>query len=266
MMPRVSVVLSVYNGERYLKECVSSILEQRYADFEFIVINDGSTDSSEEILAGYRDARLKVIRQSRYGLSRSLNRGVRMSTGEYIARMDADDVALPDRLDKQVAFLDAHPEVGMVGTAYYEIDQVGKVVGLRSHPTSDGELRKTLIRFNPFFHSSVMLRGSVFSRVGVYAETAYAAQDYELWFRVAGAFQLANLSEPLVMRRYDGQNISVKSEALQIREAIRFRWRAIRRGQYPMRCTAYLVRPLLVLLTPARFRDAIRRRFLGRGF
>jgi glycosyltransferase involved in cell wall biosynthesis len=136
-MARVSVVMSVFNGERFLREAVDSILGQTYRDLELIVIDDGSADGSGEILAQRRqaDARLRVFPQANMGLTRSLNRGVELSTGEYVARMDADDLSEPRRFERQVAFMDAHPDVGLLGTAYREIDGEGRVLGTKVFPT-----------------------------------------------------------------------------------------------------------------------------------
>ena len=251
-MARVSVVMSVYNGERFLREAVDSILGQTYRDLELIVVNDGSKDGSAEILEGQGrvDSRLRVYHQANMGLTRSLNRGVGLSTGEYIARMDADDVADPRRIEAQVAFMDRHPDVGLLGTGYQEIDAGGRVIGVKRFPTADAIIRATLIRYNPFFHASVMLRREVFDAVGLYDVGWPSVEDYELWFRVAQRFGLANLAEPLGMRRYDGDNISIRRDNEQLAWGIRLRWAAIRRGQYPPSDIVHLVRPLAARLTP----------------
>jgi glycosyltransferase involved in cell wall biosynthesis len=212
-MARVSVVMSVYNGDRFLRKAVDSILDQTYRDLELVVIDDGSTDGSAAILAGIADRRVRVVRQANAGLTRSLNRGIGLSSGAYVARMDADDVAHPRRLERQVAFMDAHPEVGLLGTAYDEIDAEDRVVGRRVFPTDDATLRATLIRYNPFFHASVMMRRDLLQEVGVYDERIPSSvQDYELWFRIARRSKLSNLSELLGSRRYDGANLSIRRE------------------------------------------------------
>ena len=267
-MARVSVVMSVFNGERYLGEAMDGILEQTYRDLELVVIDDGSTDGSPEILEERRrsDARLRVFRQENRGLTRSLNRGVELSQGEYIARMDADDVADRNRIERQVAFMDAHPDVGLLGTGYHEIDEDGRTLGVKAFPTDDRTLRATLIRYNPFFHASVMLRREVFGAVGLYDPAWPSVEDYELWFRVARRFRLANLKEPLGMRRYDGVNISIRRDNEQLLWGIRLRWREIRLGQYPASSVVHLARPLAAWLTPMAARNWARRRFLGRSF
>jgi glycosyltransferase involved in cell wall biosynthesis len=267
-MARVSVVMSVFNGERFLREAVDSILGQTYRDLELIVIDDGSADGSGEILAQRRqaDARLRVFPQANMGLTRSLNRGVELSTGEYVARMDADDLSEPRRFERQVAFMDAHPDVGLLGTAYREIDGEGRVLGTKVFPTDDRALRAALIRYNPFFHASVLLRREVFTAVGLYDPAWPSVEDYELWLRVAQRFRLANLEEPLGMRRYDGVNISIRRDNEQLLWSMRLRWAAIRRGQYPPSDVVHLARPMVAWLTPIGLRNAVRRRVLGRSF
>ena len=262
MAPKVSVVMSVYNEERHVEEAIRSILDQTFKDFEFIVVDDGSTDKTPQILRSFSDPRLKIIRQRNMGLTKALNRGISLAEGEYIARMDADDVSLPERLERQVKFLDENPEVGIVGTAYYEIDAEGRILGRERFPTRDEDLRKVLIRYNPFFHASVMIRRTVFEKVGLYDESFPYAQDYELWFRVARHFKLANLPEFLMMRRYEMKNISVALERQQIKCAVRARLKAIREGQYPRYCYIYVVKPALALVTPAPVGNWIRRHIL----
>lgn len=262
MPVKVSVVMSVYNGEKYVKTAVESILAQTFTDFEFIIINDGSTDGTARILSNYQDARVRLTHQEHLGLTRTLNRGIRMARGEYIARMDVDDISLSERLKKQVDFLEDNPDVGVVGTAYYEIDSEGRTIGRKIFPVEDEELRKALIRYNPLFHGSVMIRKSVFDQVGLYNESFIRAQDYELWFRIARHFKLANLPDLLAMRRYEDMNISVSAEKQQISFAISARIKAIREGQYPWYNCAYLLRPFIAAKSPSAIKKWIRKRIL----
>ena len=264
-MPKVSVVMSVYNGEKYLKESVESILNQTFSDFEFTIINDGSTDKTPEILRSFNDERIKVINQENMGLTRSLNKAINLVIGEYIARMDADDVSLPERLERQVEFLDENLDVGMVGTACKEIDRDGQEIGIFSPPTTNNELKKVLIRYNPFVHASVMIRRTVIDKVGIYDESFSSAQDYEFWFRIAKFYKIANLTQLLLVRRYTTRNISIEKENEQIKNAINIRRKAIKEGQYPLRCYIYLLRPFLVIITPKSIRWLIRKNFLKSG-
>ncbi len=220
--PRVSVVMSVYNGERYLREAVESILGQTFTDFEFIIIDDGSTDSSWHILNSFDDPRLRFVRnEANIGLTHSLNKGLALARGEYIARMDADDISLPERLAKQVQFLDAHPFVGVLGTAVRTIDSLGKPG--REHATlvEPNIIRWTLCLRNCLAHSSVVMRRDLVRRVGAYDTSAVYAQDYDLWTRLAQVTCLANLPEPLIYLRIHDTSVSQIRHAEQVASASR---------------------------------------------
>ncbi len=263
--PKISVIMAVYNGEKYLKEAVESILNQTFRDFEFLIVDDGSTDETLKILEEYgeRDERIRVIRNSEnIGLTKSLNKAIKLAKGKYIARMDADDVSLPERLEKQLAFMEKNPEVGLLGTACYEINSKGEIVGDKFHPSSDKELKKTLIKRNPFSHPSVMLRREVFDRVGLYQESIPLAQDHELWFRVVRDYKAANLLFPLVMRRYSPNAISVARENEQIFWAQQARKEAINRGQYSKWNYFWLFKIFLVSKIPVSWRKFIRKYLL----
>lgn len=259
--PRVSVILSVHDGEAYLGEAVESILQQAFADFEFIVIDDGSTDGTPEVLGSFKDPRLVVVNQPHAGLTVSLNRAIKQSRGELIARMDADDVALPERFERQVAYLDAHPEVGLLGTGALEIAPSGEVVATVVPPETDAEIRRALIRRNPFVHSSVMARREVIERAGGYDERLPVAQDYDLWMRVAALTRMANLPEPLVRRRLLPGRVSRVKDTERLRAEIGVKWRAVRRGVYPWWCLVFLVKPLIALALPVPLRERARGTF-----
>ena len=209
-MPRVTVLLSVHNGERHLREAVDSILRQSFGDFEFLIVDDGSTDGTPHILRSYDDRRIRLIDNgTNLGLTRSLNRGIGAAAGEFLARQDADDVSAPERLDKQVSFLDAHRDVAMVGTWYTKIDDTGRPLGDRSLPGDATDLRWSLLFYCPFVHSAVMFRlDTVRSEVGLYDETIRYAQDHDLWSRMARQHRVANLPEPLVSYRIADSSMS----------------------------------------------------------
>lgn len=202
-MPRVNVVMSVYNDEHYLRQAMESILNQTFRDFEFIIINDGSTDRTPKILRNFDDDRIILVENPhRIGLAQSLNKGLRMARGKYIARMDADDVSHPMRLDLQVQFLDAHPEIALLGTAFAVKDQAtGKIREIR-HPTTGGAIREFLCEDNPFCHGSVMARLECMLGVGGYRPEFALSQDYDLFLRVAEAYEMANLEEVLYQRHW----------------------------------------------------------------
>jgi glycosyltransferase involved in cell wall biosynthesis len=263
--PRVSVVLAVHNGEAYLDQALASVLQQTFADFELVAVDDGSSDGTAGILASVRDPRLQVLTQPSAGLTVSLNRAIAGSRGALIARMDADDVALPERFARQVAHLDSHPAVGLLGTGCEEITAAGQVVDTVVPPAEDAEIRRALIRRNPFVHSSIMIRREVIERAGGYDERLPVAQDYEFWMRVAALTRLANLPEPLVRRRLLPGRVSRARDSDRLRAEIGVKWRAVQRGIYPWWCAVFLAKPLAALAFPVPLREMVRDVLGGSG-
>jgi glycosyltransferase involved in cell wall biosynthesis len=261
-IPRVSVIMAVYNAEPWLAEAVDSVLGQTYGDFELVVIDDGSLDATPEILGRLRDPRLRVVRQRQSGQTPALNHGLRLSRGALIARMDGDDVALPDRLARQVAFLDAHPDVGLLGTACREISATGAVIRTIIPPAEDPEIRRILIRENPFTHSAVMFRRTVLDASGRYDEGFVVAQDYDLWLRMSRLTRLANLPEPLVLRRLAPGQLSSARENTRLRDEVTAKLKALRSGTYAPWCAVFLAKPLCALSLPLPLRRALRRAIL----
>jgi glycosyltransferase involved in cell wall biosynthesis len=251
-------VLAVWNGAASIAEAVASVLAQRGVDLELIVIDDGSTDATPERLAALLDPRVRVQRQPHAGLTRALNRALALARAPLIARLDADDVALPGRLAQQCAFLAAHPEVGVLGTAAREVDPAGAPVRVVRPPLDDAGLRRALIRANPFVHSSMMLRRELLARAGGYDEALPVAQDYELWMRLARLTRLANLPEVLVERRLGAGRVSVEREDDRLRTEALVRWRAVRSGAYPPWYALFALRPALALALPRPLRRAVR--------
>ena len=257
--PRVSVVMGVRDGARWLAEAVESILGQTLADLELIVVDDGSADATPDLLAGYRDSRLSVLRQPAGGLARALNRGLRLASAPLLARLDADDVALPERLARQVAFLDAQPEIGLLGGACRDIGPAGDPLGEERPPQDDAAIRRALIRRNPFVHSTIVVRRSVVDRAGSYDESLPVAQDYELWMRASGVTRMANLPDVLVLRRLGPDRVSVARDTERLRAEVRVKLTALRAGVYPAWCGVFLLKPLAALALPAPARHALRR-------
>jgi len=206
MNPKVSLVMSVYDGEEHLNEAIESILHQTFTDFEFIIVDDGSTDSTWKILTTYHDPRITLVRnQENQGLARSLNRGLEISRGEYIARQDADDVSLPERLARQVSFLEEHADVGVLGSAVQIIDGSGNPSETWRFPSEHGALKWRLCFGNPIMHSTVMMRREVVNGVNGYDAEMEVATDYDLWRRLSSVTRLANLQDVLLcLRRHEG--------------------------------------------------------------
>lgn len=213
---RVTVLMSVYNGEKYLREAIDSILDQTFTDFEFLIINDGSTDRTAEILQSYDDSRIRVINNEKnIGLTKSLNKGLKMARSEYIARMDADDVSMPTRLEKEVAFLDENKNVGLVGTYYLMMNENGKVLHTVKCLTKGKELKEKLLEGNQFGHGSVMFRAECIERVGLYREEVGSAEDYDLWLRISEVYDVVNIPEPLYKWRFNLKSISFRKKVQQ---------------------------------------------------
>jgi glycosyltransferase involved in cell wall biosynthesis len=199
--PLISVVMSVRNGDRFLSEAVDSILDQSVQDFEFIIINDGSTDRTALILDSYQhsDVRLRVYHQENRGLIASLNHGCALARGKYIARMDADDVANGDRLLWQIDFMENHSEIGVIGGAVEFIDVEGASMGISVNPTKDHQIKEAMRDGCPFWHPTVLMRKSVLESVAGYRKQVIDAEDCDLWLRIAERSELANL-ETVVLK------------------------------------------------------------------
>ena len=208
--PKVSVVMPVFNGEKYLREAIESILNQTFTDFEFLILNDGSTDLSVEIVESYDDERIRLVHSEKnQGLVPTRNKAIGLARGEYIAVLDCDDVSSPQRLEKQVAFMDAHPDVGVCGAW---IQTIGEIAGnIWDFPTDDATIRSRLLFESVLPHSSVMMRKRVLDEHKLRYNPLYnhtAAEDYELWVRCSKHTKLANIPEVLTYYRLHESNIS----------------------------------------------------------
>jgi Glycosyl transferase family 2 len=202
-IPTISVLLPVYNCAEYVGAAIESLLAQSFDDFELIIIDDGSTDSTPHLLKDVNDPRIRLFTQSNRGLAATLNTGFELARGTYIARQDADDLSLPERFARQVAYLDAHPDCALVGT-WAEI-WVGdkRTERAHRHPSDNMNIQYGLLFNNPFVHSSVMLRKSALDQIGGYSTdpARQPSEDYELWSRIARSFEVANIPELLTIYR-----------------------------------------------------------------
>lgn len=213
MSPRVSVVMPVHNGERHVRAAIGSILQQSYHDFEFLIVDDASTDATAMILSEVAegDARVHVVcNEQNLGVTRSLNRALALACGDYVARMDADDISLPCRLEAQARFLTENPQVGVLGTRMAVIDEWGDhcAIDYMKTPSSDADIRQSLWRRNALCHGSVMMRRDILEQAGGYDEYFVAAQDYDLWLRLLPMTQFANLGETFYLFRIHPDSVS----------------------------------------------------------
>lgn len=211
--PLISVLLPAYNAERFIRPAVDSILAQTFRDFELIILNDGSRDRTSEIIHTYTDDRIVVVEHANMGLGATLAKGLELAKGKYIARQDADDISLPERLSKQVNYLDQHPEIALLGSWAQIMQENGELVNrYHRHPSSPEVLRFDLVFNNPFVHSSVLFRKAEALEVGGYAPERHAFEDFDLWSRISRKHGVSNLPEVLLHYREVDSGIS-KSNA-----------------------------------------------------
>lgn len=234
MPPTLSVLMPVYNAQRYLAEAIESILHQSFSDFEFLIINDGSTDRSLKILQRYaaQDSRIRLVSRPNTGLVVALNEMLALANADLIARMDADDVALPDRFARQVEFLAEHPEVVCVGGAQDWIDEAGRLLLHHPEAEQDDEIQQlALSGQTPINHPSAMMRRSAVLAVGGYDGSMYPAEDLDLWLKLGEIGKLANLKAAVLKYRQHDRSISDRRQAEQTqkrRQACQNAWK--RRG------------------------------------
>lgn len=209
--PIVSVLMSAYNAEDFLLDAVDSILFQSLEDFEFLIINDGSSDATGKILDELTDPRIRVFHQDNIGLTRSLNRGLAQAKGKYVARIDADDFSAPNRLEQQVLQLEANPSLGLLGTCWYEADLGTRTLQIRRRPSQHREIQRRLVLAGAtFHHSSVVVPQRIFETIGPYNEAYRQGQDYDLWIRIAAQFDVAICPDLLTATRIGEGNVSVR--------------------------------------------------------
>jgi glycosyltransferase involved in cell wall biosynthesis len=210
-MPFVSVLMAVYNGDKWLGESIRSVLEQTYVDFEFIIVNDGSTDSSLEIINNFAetDARICVVDKINTGLADSLNCGLVIANGKWIARLDADDVCMPERLQVLHEYVSSRPDLVLVGSSFIEIDGLGCSVKEQRYPSNHAWLLNNLERHKRFFpHSSAFFRADSARELQGYNPRIVRSQDHDFWLRLSAKGKIACLNMPLVQIRQHGDQIS----------------------------------------------------------
>lgn len=218
--------MPVYNANKYVAKAIEGILSQSYSDYEFLILNDGSTDNSEEIILDYRNSRIRYFKSGENsGLIYQLNKGIELAQGKYIARMDADDISLPTRLEKQVEFLEQNPDCAVVGCSLRVVDEKGKLTGESWQVLTDWERMRIQMLFQPPFpHPGVMMRADVMKESFRYDEAFYLVEDFRLWTEVAKRFRMGNIAETLLLYRSHGDSTThiFKSQQLKnLREIFR---------------------------------------------
>lgn len=209
-IPLVSAVMAVKNGSDYIRQSLTSVIHQTFSDFELIVINDGSEDDTLAIVEGLKDSRIRIYSQNNRGVARSANRGLALAKGKYIARIDHDDIWFPERLEKQVKYLNENPDVALVGAAaviWIEDKPTGRYL---DHPVNSADIRWQLLFDNPFVHSSIIFRKELIKKIGLYhpGPDITPLDDYHFISRVACQYKVANLAERLVAYRETSQSLT----------------------------------------------------------
>lgn len=249
----ISVIMSVYNAEKYLVKAIKSTLTQSLGDFEFIIIDDNSQDKSADIISEFaqKDQRIKYIKnKENRGLTYSLNKALGLTQGNYIARMDADDISHPNRLERQYGYLQNNQEISLVGTTAYNIDENGEVISERNVPLTYENIKEKIKMVNPIIHPSVMFKKEDILAIGGYNEKFKKVQDYELWFRIiANGLKVENLEDRLLYYRVNNQYFERKSFNYRITD-FKVRWTGYNLLSLPLHKRYGILVPIILGVTP----------------
>jgi glycosyltransferase involved in cell wall biosynthesis len=228
--PKISVVMPVHNGEKYLGISVESILSQSFKNYEFIIVDDGSIDNSSKIVENYKqkDKRIIVVHNTKnIGTTKSLNIGLSVAKGKYIVRMDVDDWSYPDRLQKQYDYMEKHSDVGVSGGTIEVCDKNLNKLNVREYPLIDRNIRDIIFRYSPFAHSATIWNKEIMKRVGNYNENLPLSQDCELYFKIGKLAKFGNLKDKLIKLRMHQNSSSASKSLLQEQYAIFARIKAV---------------------------------------
>lgn len=258
-LPLVSVLMTVYNARPFLRESVSSILSQTYKNLELIVVDDGSDDGSTEIIKSFskRSRRVKtVFLKKNVGPSHASNAGLKITKGMYIARMDADDISYPDRIERQVRFLEKHSDVVLLGGQCRLIDKNGEVVGVKRFPAEHDDIYRSLFKINPIQHPSCMINCNLFDKKKLsYKNHFLLAHDLELVFDLARYGKLANLGSEILFYRQYPSSLSLKDPKETFKATLRIRKKAVKIYGYKPEIQGRLfnfLQTLIVAVLPGR--------------
>jgi glycosyltransferase involved in cell wall biosynthesis len=258
MSPEISILIGTYNNATTLPRAIESILSQTFRDLELIVVDDGSTDSTPDVVQAFADPRFRHLQLEHMGIARSLNAGLREVAAPVVAIQDADDWSEPNRLERQLAALHEQSEVAVVGCRMREVDEHGTELAPRTAFVA-GDVGRVLMRFNPIPNSCAAFRRDVVLGLGGYDAAYRYAMDSDLWQRVAERYKVVTLDEILATRRMSRTNVAAERERAQIRESIQIRVAALRRRR-SLRGAGWLAVPSISYLTPLPLNRALRRR------
>jgi glycosyltransferase involved in cell wall biosynthesis len=246
--PKISVILSCYNSSLHLKKSIESILSQTFKDFEFIIINDGSSDNTLQIIQSYasKDERIFFVNQENIGLTKSLNKAIKLSKGKYIARIDADDFSYKDRLIKQYTYLEQNQDIVLLGGQRIINDKINNKIFKDKLPLTTEEIRKRAIISNPFFHSLVIFRREIVEKIGDYNEGFKYVQDYEFWSRIIYDYKTENSEEVLGEKIVEKNAISFRDDISMERNlfVLKAKYKHFKNGSYPLTSFSNFIKPL----------------------
>lgn len=249
MKPKVSLVMSVYNQDKFLKEAIKSILSQTFKDFEFLILDDASIDESLTVIKSFKDKRIRLFtNKKRHGLTKGLNFLISKARGDYLCRMDADDISIATRLKEQVEYLERYPQFVLVGSFAKIINEKGRTVGEFRYPTGYQEIRRVILSYNPFIHSSVMFRKKALEKIGRYDEDLFYSQDYDLFLRFVVKCPCANLAKFLLKFRWEPD---FKKQKEQHWQGLKIKLKAIKEYGYSNWEIIKLIKPLFFYLVPS---------------
>lgn len=245
LIPKVSVIMAVYNGMPYLKESVESILIQTFKNFEFIIVDDASIDGTWGFLRALKDKRIKLVKNKRnLGLASSLNKALKFSKGNFIARIDADDISLPQRLEIQINFLQKNQNIDICGTLAYLINEEGKKIGEVQKPTKDKDIKKMNQWITGLIHPTWLAKREVFDELGGYDPEYDMVEDYDFLIR-AKNFGMANINKKLLLWRSPRNRRSQKNIEKMYRKSLFLRWHYFKKGEFGILYFPYILRSII---------------------
>ena len=254
----ISVIMSVYNGEKFVRKCIESILNQTFTRFEFIIIDDGSTDNTKNIIKEYekKDERIILIEnETNQGLTKNLNKALSIAKGEYIARMDADDISTKDRLQTEYEYLKKHKEITVVSCIGQYIDENDNLEEVKYMPESNEEIVAMMHKVNPILHPGVMFRKKKIEEIGNYDERYKVVQDYNLWFRcMKEGYKFYNIQKILLYFRRDKSYNKRKSKKYR-KVDIKVRIEGYRLNKISLYKRIYIIIPIMLYILPSSFID-----------
>jgi glycosyltransferase involved in cell wall biosynthesis len=258
--PLISVVMPAYNSEKTVGEAIKSVLKQTYRNFEFIIVDDGSTDRSLEIIKIYarKDRRIKILHNKKNeGIAKTRNYGIKKSKGKYIAVQDSDDISSPRRFEKQVDFLEKNPDVGVVGSFIEIFDNSKKIRDIRKYPKEDKKLREMIFFVCPIAQPSTMIRKETLEKVGLYDKKYPLSEDIDLWFRIGEKYKFSNIQEVLLKYRENPKSATGSKTKLIEKLANEIRWKNRKNPAYNFSFLAFmynLIHRISIYIIPSKFK------------